>query len=166
MGYIMNLRRHVGHQTLLMPCACLIITDGQGRVLLQRRADDGKWGYHGGAVEIDESVQDAVRREVREELNLEVGEMRLFGVYSGASYHHIYPNGDEVSCIDIVYVSSDFRGELRLQEDEVAEVGWFTLDTLPGNMSDNPRQPILDFLHGVQGNTRGAPGGGNPCGNG
>ncbi len=151
MGYIMDLRKQVGHCTLIMPCACLIITDGQGRILLQRRTDDGKWGYHGGAIEVDESVEDALRREVREELNLEIDEMRLFGVYSGATYHHTYPNGDEVSCIDIVYVSGRYHGEMRLQAEEVSEVGWFTLDTLPENLSDNPRRPILDFLRGQAG---------------
>ena len=70
MRYISELRKIVGHRTLIMPCACVIIGDGKGNILLQKRVDDGTWGYHGGAIEIDESVEDALRREVYEELNI------------------------------------------------------------------------------------------------
>lgn len=146
MGYISELRALVGRRTLIMPCACAIIGDGCGRVLLQLRADDGKWGYHGGAIEIDESAEDALRREVREELNLELDEIELFGVYSGAEFHHVYPNGDEVSSIDIVYTCHKFHGELALQEDEVRKVAWFDRQSLPENLSDNPRHALLDYF--------------------
>ena len=44
MGYIMELRKIVGHRTLLMPCAGAIIGDGKGNVLLQLRADDNTLG--------------------------------------------------------------------------------------------------------------------------
>ena len=146
MSYIMDLRKFVGHRTLIMPCACVIIEDGQGKILLQKRADDGKWGHHGGAIEIDESAEDAARREVREELNLELDELRLFGVYSGPGFHHVYPNGDETSCIDIVYVCGKYHGEMRLQAEEVTEVGWFGPEELPDNLSDNPKRAIMDYF--------------------
>ena len=70
-NYIMDLRRLVGHRPLLMPAASVILEDGDGRVLLQLRADNGLWCYHGGAVELDEVVEDAARRELREETGLE-----------------------------------------------------------------------------------------------
>ncbi len=146
MGYIMDLRKIVGHRTLLMPCAGVIIEDGQGRIMLQQRADDGKWGFHGGAIEPDESAEDAARREVKEELNLELDELRLFGVYSGPQYHHVYPNGDETSCIDIIFICSKYHGDMRLQPEEVRAVGWFGRDSLPENLSDNPRKPIQDYF--------------------
>ena len=121
MGYIMDLRKTVGHRPLIMPCACVILEDGAGKVLLQKRANDGKWSYHGGAVELNEAVEDTARREVKEELGIELGELCLFGVYSGADFRHIYPNGDKVSPIDIVYVCSSFSGSFALQKEEVAE---------------------------------------------
>lgn len=145
-SYIKNLRKKIGHETLIMPCACLLIEDGYGNLLLQQRADDGKWSHHGGAIEIDESVDDALRREVKEELNLELDELSLFGIYSGAAYHHTYPNGDETSCIDIVYLCSKFHGEIKLQEDEVLQIKWFNQANLPHNISDNARQAIVDYF--------------------
>ena len=52
----MDLRKIVGHRTLLMPCAGAIIGDGKGNVLLQLRKDDNTWATHGGSVELDERV--------------------------------------------------------------------------------------------------------------
>lgn len=148
MGYIQNIRKKIGHETLIMPCACALIEDGKGNLLLQKRKDDGTWGHHGGAVEVDESVEDALRREVREELNIELDEIKLFGIYSGKEYHHVYPNGDETSPIDIVYICSKYHGEICLQKEEVSEIGWFSKDNLPENIGKNPKQAILDYFAG------------------
>ncbi len=145
-GYIMELRKAVGHRTLIMPCACVIIGDGKGSILLQQRRDDGKWGHHGGAMEIDESAEDAARREIMEELNIIPEKLELLGVYSGKKYHHVYPNGDETSCIDIVYVCHSYTGEIRFNDGEVARAEWFGADSLPENLSDNPRDAIRDYF--------------------
>ena len=148
MGYILELRKTVGHRPLIMPCACVLLENDEGKLFLQKRADDGHWGYHGGAVELYEAVEDAARREVKEELGLELGELRLFGTYSGPEYRHIYPNGDEVSPIDIVYLCNSFSGTLELQEEEVAEVGWFGQNDLPEPLSRNCRKAIQDYYSG------------------
>lgn len=49
---------------------------------MQQRQDDGTWSYPGGRVEIDETVEDAARREVLEESGLIVGKLELLGVFS------------------------------------------------------------------------------------
>lgn len=145
-NYIKDLREKVGHKTIIMPCACVIIGDGKGNILLQQRHDDGKWGHHGGAIEIDESTEEAAKREVKEELNIELDELTLLGVYSGKKYHHIYPNGDEVSCIDIVYVCHKYHGEICFRDGEVSGVKWFSKDNLPANLSENPKEAIKDYF--------------------
>ena len=63
----MELRKNVGHRTLLMPCAGAIIGDGKGNVLPQLRADDNTWPTHGGSIEQDERVEDAMIREIQDE---------------------------------------------------------------------------------------------------
>lgn len=146
MGYIAQLRQLVGHRPLIMPCACLVVGDGRGNVLLQRRADDGNWANHGGAVELDESVEDALLREIREELGVEPVSPALLGVYSGPECRHVYPNGDEVSVVDIVYWCEALRGTPRLQPEEVTDLRWFPGDKLPANLMPHNRRPISDYL--------------------
>ena len=102
--------------------ASVIVVDDAGRILMQQRQDDGTWSYPGGRVEIDETVEDAARREVREECGLVVGELSLLGVFSGAPLNHVYPDGNEVCGIDIVYVSRDYTGTLTAEDGEARRV--------------------------------------------
>ncbi|MBS4968787.1 MAG: NUDIX domain-containing protein [Lachnospiraceae bacterium] len=98
--YIMDLRKIVGHRPLLQVGASVIVEDEKGRILLQKRSDNHCWGYAGGSVELDETVEDAAKRELFEETGLTAEHLELFGVFSGKDLHYVYPNGDEVSNID------------------------------------------------------------------
>ena len=76
----------------------------------------------GGSIELDERGDDAMIREIQEEIGLKVLEYKLLNIYFGPEHHNIYPNGDEVSFIDIVYYCHKFEGEIALQEDEVKNI--------------------------------------------
>ena len=54
----------------LVPGASAIVTDDQGRILLQRRSDNARWALPGGVMDIGESIGQAIVREVREETGL------------------------------------------------------------------------------------------------
>ena len=77
------------------------------------------WGYAGGSVELDEKVEDAAKRELLEETGLLAVSLDFFGIFSGPDMHYVYPNGDEVSNIDIVFICKDYTGELKEQPSEV-----------------------------------------------
>jgi 8-oxo-dGTP diphosphatase len=71
-------------KTPLLTTDC-VIREKDGRVLLIRRKNEpfkGAYALPGGFVDIGETVEAACRREVREEAGLELGELRLLGVYS------------------------------------------------------------------------------------
>ena len=144
-NYIIDLRKLVGHRTLLQVGAGIIVENEKGEVLLQKRADNHCWGYAGGSVELDEVVEDAARRELLEETGLTALELELFGVFSGKETHYIYPNGDEVSNVDIVYICRKYEGKLNCQEDEVEELRFFPADALPENLSPPIRKPLLKW---------------------
>ena len=65
-----------------------VVVDARRRVLLIRRGHPpfkGSYALPGGFVEIGETVEDACRRELREETGVEAGKLRLLGVYSDPS---------------------------------------------------------------------------------
>jgi ADP-ribose pyrophosphatase YjhB (NUDIX family) len=69
------------------PVACAIPTTEEGKVILMRRGfqpQRGKWSMPGGFVDLGESVEDAAKREVQEEMSLDIELQRLVGVYSRA----------------------------------------------------------------------------------
>ncbi|WP_164667243.1 NUDIX hydrolase [Virgibacillus doumboii] len=122
---------------------CLII-DEQNRILLQHRTDNNLWSHPGGAVELGESVEEAVEREVYEETNIKLQHMELFNIYSGESQHCIYPNGDEVYFVNVIYVCRDFIGVPIANDNESKEVKFWDLDNLPQVTSSN-RKILDDF---------------------
>lgn len=144
-GYIMDLRKIVGHRPLLQVGAGIIVEDPQGRVLLQLRADNHCWGYCGGSMELDEQAEDTAKRELFEETGLIAEKLELFGVFSGPEYHYIYPNGDEVSNVDIVFLCRSYSGTLKCQEEEVEDLQFFAADALPENLSPPIRKPLMQW---------------------
>ncbi len=133
-NYIMDLRKVVGHRPLLQVGASVIVEDSKGRILLQKRRDNHCWGYAGGSVELDEVVEEAAKRELFEETGLIAHTIELFGIFSGSDTHYTYPNGDEVSNVDIVFICKDYTGQLMMQESEVEDLDFFSFDSLPSEI--------------------------------
>ena len=146
--YILDLRKLVGHRPLLQVGASVLLENEQGHILLEKRTDNHCWGYPGGSVELDERVEDAAKRELFEETGLSAGDLQLFGVFSGEEMHYVYPNGDEVSNVDIVFLYRSFSGELKPQTSEVDQLCFFPADALPENLSPPIRKPLLQWAEG------------------
>ena len=106
--YMAGLRKHVGHDLLMMPCAAAIVRDDQGRVLLQRRSDTGTWGVPGGAMDPDEHPAQACVREIHEETGLIVRPVSVVAVETHPM--STYPNGDVVQAICVVFSSRWWAG--------------------------------------------------------
>ena len=145
-SYIMDLRKIVGHRPLLQVGASVIVEDKEGRILLQLRSDNQCWGYAGGSVELDEDVEEAAKRELFEETGLVAKELTLFGVFSGKDTHYVYPNGDEVSNVDIVYICKDYSGDLLCQEGEVDALKFFPIDQIPDNISKPIEKQLRQYI--------------------
>jgi ADP-ribose pyrophosphatase YjhB (NUDIX family) len=125
-----------------------VILDSQGRLLLQRRSDNGRWGLPGGSVEVGESVSAAIAREVREETGLETEIVRLVGVYSDPRLQVVrYGDGNVVHYVSIFFQCRVLDGVLQTCE-ETLELAFFAPDELPGDLLPMHRVRIADALAG------------------
>ena len=70
MGYIEDMRNLVGNHPLILIGSHAIILNEKDEVLLQLRTDFNRWGIIGGALEYNETLEDALKREVFEETGL------------------------------------------------------------------------------------------------
>ncbi len=147
--YIMDLRKIVGHRPLLQVGASVIVINRSGQMLMQQRTDCGCWGYAGGSVELGESVEQAAKRELLEETGLIASKLELLGVYSGEAMQYTYPNGDQVSNVDIVYVCREYSGELHRQEAEVSRLKFIDICDLPEDIFPPNKPAIDDFLRTI-----------------
>ncbi|MDO4283347.1 MAG: NUDIX domain-containing protein [Clostridia bacterium] len=131
--YIRNLRRKIGHEAILSPVVGAIILQNH-KILLQKRADNGLWAIHGGAIECGETYIDAIKRELQEEIGIIPIDLELYGIYSGKNFYHVYPNDDEVYMINHVFICTNYIGEENPDLDEVLELEWFDIDCLPSEL--------------------------------
>ena len=112
-----------------------LVVDDRNRLLLVRRARDpgkGLWGLPGGFVDADETIEEALRREVREETELELASFRY--LMSGPNHYNY--RGIVAPVIDLFYECHAVDiSVLKLAEDELSDCVW----------SDDPRRQVDDM---------------------
>lgn len=147
MGYIEELRKIIGHRCISLTGSVVIITDSEGRILLQKRTHPkGRWGLPGGLMELGESCEETAVREVREETSLEIENPKLFGVYSGKDYYCTGETGDEWYVVVIAYTCGTFSGEAKINDGESEELRWFLPDEIPESLANSHREIIMDYI--------------------
>ncbi|MFD3838153.1 NUDIX domain-containing protein [Streptomyces sp. NPDC058642] len=127
--FIRNLRESVGHQLLWLPGVAAVVFDDEGRVLLNRRSDTGRWSLIGGIPEPGEQPAACAVREVYEETAVRCVAERV--VLVQALEPITYPNGDICQYMDITVRCRAVGGEAEVNDDESLEVAWFAVDSLP-----------------------------------
>ncbi len=121
----------------------LALIERDGALLMEKRSDCGRWGFVGGAVEVEESLEDALRRETLEESGLVVVGEELFAVFPGPSRVVRYPDGNVVRLMTFVYRSAvENFGTLRRSE-ESEELRFFRPEELGGLDVIETSRPIL-----------------------
>ncbi|NTW23013.1 NUDIX hydrolase [Candidatus Falkowbacteria bacterium] len=117
-----------------------IIVKDDSILLIKRGANPFKdyWALPGGYVEWDESAEDAVKREVKEELGLSVSKVSLVGAYSNPSRH-------PKQVINLAY-SVEASGQPR-PGDDAAGLAWYKLNELPADLAFDHKLIIEEFLN-------------------
>lgn len=139
--FILDLRAHVGHDTLWLPSVtAVVLADGQ--VLLVRRADNDLWTLVTGCLEPGEQPAVGAVREVAEETAVVAIAERIVSV--SALPLTVYGNGDRVHWLDVTFRCRAVGGTARVNDDESVDVGWFKLGELPESLPGWQRQCIRD----------------------
>ncbi len=107
------------------------LIEHDGRLLFERRADAPVWGLIAGGVNDDETLDAALRREVREETGLAIRQYEFFGTFSEPSRIAHYPDGTIVQILALAYrVEAEDVSLCRISEESL-ELRFFAREHLP-----------------------------------
>lgn len=121
-----------------------------GGLILERRTDSGLWGFVGGAVQRDESLSDAVAREVYEETGFRVVGLALFGLFSDPSRRIQYGDGSVVRVVTIAFRADAPDPQSLRPSHESSELRLFSRADLATLSIAATHRAILDhYLRGV-----------------
>ncbi len=111
-----------------------------GIVLIKRKNPPPGWAIPGGFVDYGETLEDAVRREAKEETGLDIKLIRQFHTYSEPGRD---PRHHTVSTIFIAAAGGKPKAA-----DDAQDVGIFTKDNLPADLAFDHRQILEDYFNG------------------
>lgn len=146
MDYIHELRRITGPRKLILNCAGAVIVR-DGRILFQRRTDNGKWGLIGGLLEMNETYEQAALREIREETGLEVRLDSFLGIFH--NHCMVWSNGDAAHVISAMFTASILSGEPRVDE-ESYELRFFSPEEMPAAFAEDHNAALDAYFRGVR----------------
>ena len=104
----------------------VVIRNSNGEFLMQKRVESkgGDWGVTGGHPKSGETPIEGIITEVKEELGLDFSKENFIEYDSGC---------DGKDCYKMYFVTKDINiNDITIQQEELSEVGWFTMDELKG----------------------------------
>ena len=123
----------------------ILTTDGiilkNRKILLVKRQTSpfiGYWAIPGGHVDYGERVEDALKREMKEELGISVKIKKLIGVYSDPKRDPRYHT------VAVVYLCQKIKGKIQLNR-EASEFKYFSLKNLPKKIGFDHRKILNDL---------------------
>jgi len=120
----------------------IIIRMGEGVVLIERENAPFGWAIPGGFVDYGETLEEAARREAKEETCLELDNLRQFHAYSDPSRD---PRGHTVS----VVFTAEGKGIPKAATDAKG-IGVFTQDSLPREIAFDHRKILKDYFKSLR----------------
>ncbi len=139
--HVRDIRAKIGNDLLFTPAAGGIVVNDDNEVLLQLRSDTHTWGIPGGALDPGEEIADCAVREIYEETGLHVIPERITSVLAGEDFFHVYPDGNQVAIMSVVFRCRPVGGTAKVNDDESLEIRYFPIDALPDTMI--PRHRLM-----------------------
>lgn len=137
-NYIKTIRTKVGTDKIIHPAARIIIENENNEILIIERIDNGKIGLPAGVIEEDETIEDCIRREVKEETGLILIDLEVIGISSSPKREIVtYPNGDIIQYFTVEFYSKNWKGSIKINDKKEIKKAEFvnqgTLKDLPPN---------------------------------
>ncbi|MER5783316.1 NUDIX domain-containing protein [Streptomyces mobaraensis] len=130
----------------MVVAASAVVTDDQGRILLQRRRDNDLWALPGGGMEMTDSLPGTAVREVKEETGLDVEITGLVGTYTDPRHVIAYSDGEVRRQFNVCFTARVTGGELAIS-DESTELRFVHPDEIPAlSMHHTQQLRIKHFL--------------------
>jgi mutator protein MutT len=130
----------------LVPAASAVVTNENGEILMQRRADNDLWALPGGTMDFGETVDQTAVREVREETGYDVEIEDLVGIYTDPRHVIEYTDGEVRQQFNICFAARLIGGAMR-GSDESTDVRWVAPDELDAlQIHDTTRLRLQHFL--------------------
>lgn len=135
----MALDDRISHIPFIQTGSSIVVRNELGQILLQQRADNGKWGLPGGCQDLGENLKTTAVRELYEETGIKVNEedITLIDTLSGKSRKRMYPNGDIVYNNTSLYLVDVNSKDIHINIDsESIKLEFFDINKLPESMHD------------------------------
>lgn len=105
--YIQKIRAKLGNESFIHPAARILIENKEGKFLFIERADNGNMGIPAGSLEEGETIEDCIKREVKEETGLILEKVHVIGISSDPQQEAVsYPNGDQIQYFTIEFYAN------------------------------------------------------------
>ncbi|MGK5532122.1 NUDIX domain-containing protein [Streptomyces sp. URMC 129] len=127
----------------MVVAASAVVTDDQGRILLQRRRDNDLWALPGGAMEMTDSLPGTAIREVKEETGLDIEITGLVGTYTDPRHIIEYSDGEVRRQFNVCFTGRITGGELAIS-DESTELRFVPPDELPNLLMHHTQRLRLE----------------------
>lgn len=124
----------VSQKKFTVSVGAIILNENNEILLLDHVFRPGSgWGIPGGFIESDEQPHEAIKREIFEETGLKIENVEMMWVKT--FYQHI----------EIIF-RAEGKGEAQVKSSEIIGLGWFTIDSMPAQMSKGQKEIVKKVL--------------------
>ncbi|RAL26724.1 NUDIX domain-containing protein [Thermoflavimicrobium daqui] len=124
----------------LVPAASAVVTNSKGQILLHKRSDNQLWSLPGGTMELGETIQETIIREVKEETGFDVEVLKCIGIYTDPGHIIEFSDGEVRQQFSICFACRIIGGELAISSESI-QVRLFSKDEL-ASLQLHPAQQI------------------------
>ncbi len=123
-----------------------LIFNDKGKIFLAKRGlkarnEPGKWDFPGGAVRFGETIENAIKREIKEEFDMNIEIIDLLEVNN-----HIIPE-EKQHWVSPAFITKLISGKAKnIEKDKNEEIGWFSLDKIPIPLTITSEQNYKTYI--------------------